>query len=70
MTIAQLCDHFEQRELAKPKRRTAPIILTPAEIKALVSGLAIRERTLVLLAATTGFAAKRVIRLKVGRYRL
>jgi hypothetical protein len=30
------------------------MILTPAEIKALVSGLAIRERALVLLAATAG----------------
>lgn len=28
------------------KRRTAPVILMPAEIKALINGLAIRERTL------------------------
>jgi site-specific recombinase XerD len=33
------------------KRRTAPSVFTPAEIKALVDGLALRERTLVLLAA-------------------
>jgi integrase len=32
------------------KRRTPPAILVPAEIKALIHGLAIRERTLVLLA--------------------
>ena len=36
------------------KRRTAPTVLTPAEIKALLNGLAVRERTLVLLAASTG----------------
>ncbi len=36
------------------KRRTTPSVLTPAEIKALLSGLGLRERTLVLLAASTG----------------
>jgi integrase len=36
------------------KRRTTPAILMPAEIKALINGLALRERTLVLLAASTG----------------
>ena len=46
------------------KRRAAPIILTPAEIKALVSGLAIRERTLVLLAATTGLRQSELFGLK------
>ncbi|MGB8988304.1 MAG: site-specific integrase, partial [Candidatus Sulfotelmatobacter sp.] len=34
------------------KRRTPPAILVPAEIKALIDGLALRERTLVLLAAS------------------
>lgn len=48
------------------KRRAAPIILTPAEIKALVSGLAIRERTLVLLAATTGLRQSELFCLKWG----
>jgi integrase len=33
------------------KRRTPPAILVPTEIKALIDGLALRERTLVLLAA-------------------
>lgn len=33
------------------KRRTPPATLVPAEIKALIDGLALRERTLVLLAA-------------------
>jgi len=36
------------------KRRTAPTVLMPAEIKALVDKLRIRERTLVLLAVSTG----------------
>jgi integrase len=36
------------------KRRSAPSVLTPAEIKALLGGLNLRERTLVLLAASTG----------------
>ena len=36
------------------KRRTTPSVLTPAEIKALLSGLGLSERTLVLLAASTG----------------
>ena len=35
------------------KRRTPPATLEPAEIKALIDGLALRERTLVLLAAST-----------------
>jgi site-specific recombinase XerD len=36
------------------KRRKVPIVLMPAEIKALVNCLGVRERTLVLLAASTG----------------
>ncbi len=36
------------------KRRAAPSVLTPTEIKALLGGLNQRERTLVLLAASTG----------------
>jgi integrase len=36
------------------KRKAAPNILTPDEIKTLMDGLATRERTLVLLAASTG----------------
>jgi hypothetical protein len=38
------------------KRLRVPVILLPAEIKALVNCLALRERTLVLLAASTGAA--------------
>jgi integrase len=48
------------------KRRTVPVILTPAEIKALVDGLAIRERTLVLLAASTGLRQSEIFGLKWG----
>jgi integrase len=40
------------------KRRTAPSILLPAEIKALINNLKIRERTLVLLAASTGLQSE------------
>ena len=36
------------------KRRKTPCVLTPAEIRVLADGLAVRERTLVLLAASTG----------------
>src|SRR5215467_9446433 len=36
------------------KRRSTPNVLTPAEIKALLNGLDLRERTLVLLVASTG----------------
>jgi integrase len=36
------------------KRNKTPCVLTPAEIRVLADGLATRERTLVLLAASTG----------------
>ena len=36
------------------KRRSTPSVLTPVEIKALLGGLRLRERTLVLLAVSTG----------------
>jgi integrase len=36
------------------KRSKTPCVLNPAEIKALADGLATRERTMVLLAASTG----------------
>jgi len=48
------------------KRRTAPTILLPAEIKALIDGLALRERTLVLLAASTGLRQSEIFGLKWG----
>ena len=48
------------------KRRTPPTILVPAEIKALIDGLALRERTLVLLAASTGLRQSEIFGLKWG----
>jgi len=44
------------------KRRTPPATLVPAEIKALIDGLALRERTLVLLAASTGLRQSEIPR--------
>ena len=46
------------------KRRSAPDVLTAAEIKALVDHLALRERTLVLLAAATGLRQSELFGLK------
>jgi integrase len=46
------------------KRRTAPNVLTPNEIKALVDSLALRERTLVILAVSTGLRQSELFALK------
>jgi integrase len=46
------------------KRRSAPDVLTAAEIKALVDHLPLRERTLVLLAAATGLRQSELFGLK------
>jgi integrase len=46
------------------KRRRAPAVLMPAEIKALVDNLSIRERTLVLLAVSTGLRQSELFGLK------
>jgi integrase len=48
------------------KRRRTPIVLMPAEIKALVDNLTIRERTLVLLAVSTGLRQSELFGLKWG----
>jgi integrase len=48
------------------KRRRVPIGLLPTEIKALVEGLGIRERTQVLLAAFTGLRQSEIFGLKWG----
>jgi integrase len=48
------------------KRRTAPSVLTPPEIKALTEGLALRERTLVLIAASTGLRQSELFGLRWG----
>jgi integrase len=46
------------------KRRRAPTVLMPAEIKALMDNLGIRERTLVLLAISTGLRQSELFGLK------
>jgi integrase len=48
------------------KRRRAPIVLIPAEIKALVDHLSLRERTLTLLAVSTGLRQSELFGLKWG----
>jgi integrase len=48
------------------KRRSTPSVLTPAEIKALLSGLGLRERVLVLLVASTGLRQSELFGLKWG----
>lgn len=48
------------------KRRTSPNVLTPYEIKTLVDGLELREKTLVLLAASTGLRQSELFGLKWG----
>src|SRR5262249_25073844 len=47
-------------------RRSAPSVLTPPEIKALIDSLSFRERTLVLLAASTGLRQSELFGLKWG----
>src|ERR1035437_5056586 len=46
------------------KRRTPPIVLTPVEVKELLDRLALREQTLVLLAASTGLRQSELFGLK------
>lgn len=48
------------------KRRRPPTVLVPGEIKALVDNLDVRERTLVLLAASTGLRQSEMFGLKWG----
>ncbi len=48
------------------KRRRPPTVLVPSEIKALVDNLDVRERTLVLLAASTGLRQSEMFGLKWG----
>ena len=48
------------------KRKKTPSVLTPAEIRVLADGLASRERTLVLLAASTGLRQSELFGLKWG----
>jgi integrase len=48
------------------KRKTAPNLLTSDEIRTLVNGLELREKTLVLLAASTGLRQSELFGLKWG----
>ncbi len=48
------------------KRRAAPNVLNPVEVKLLLDNLALRERTLVLLAASTGLRQSELFALKWG----
>lgn len=48
------------------KRRTAPSVLAPFEIKALLDNLGLRERALVLLAASTGLRQSELFGVKWG----
>ncbi len=48
------------------KRRTVPSVLAPSEIKALLDNLALRERALVLLAASTGLRQSELFGMKWG----
>jgi integrase len=48
------------------KRNKAPCVLSPTEIRVLADGLATRERTLVLLAASTGLRQSELFGLQWG----
>jgi integrase len=48
------------------KRKSAPSVLTPPEIKSLIDSLRFRERTLVLLATSTGLRQSELFGLKWG----
>jgi integrase len=61
----ELFDHNPIRFVRQSaKRRRTPDVLTGPEIKALIKNLAIRERTLVLLAASTGLRQGELFGLK------
>ena len=46
------------------KRRSPPVVLSPCEIRTLLEGLKIRERTLVFIAASTGIRQSELFALK------
>jgi integrase len=48
------------------KRRSPPVVLTPVEIRTLLEGLKIRERTLVFIAASTGIRQSELFALQWG----
>ena len=61
----EICDHNPiQWVRQSAKRRTAPDILTSSEVQSLLANLRGRERTLVLLAVTTGLRRSELFALK------
>ena len=61
----EICDHNPiQWVRQSAKRRTAPDILTSSEVQSLLANLRGRERTLVLLAVTTGLRRSEIFALK------
>lgn len=61
----ELCDHNPiQWVRQSAKRRSAPDILTSSEVQSLLANLRGRERTLVLLAVTTGLRRSELFALK------
>jgi integrase len=48
------------------KRKSAPVVLTPGEIRTLLEGLKIREKTLVFIAASTGIRQSELFALRWG----
>jgi integrase len=62
-TLGGLSPVASVRQIAK---RSRPTVLVSSEIKALVDNLDVRERTLVLLAASTGLRQSEMFGLKWG----
>jgi integrase len=64
------CEFFDRNPIHPvrqgAKRKKVPCVLTPAEIKMLVDALSLRERTLVLLAASAGLRQSELFGLKWG----
>ena len=61
----ELCDRNRiQWVRQSAKRRSAPDILTSSEVQELLANLRFRERTLVLLAVTTGLRRSELFALK------
>ena len=61
----EICDRNPIRLVRQSaKRRTAPVVLSASEVQRLIAALAIRERTLVLLAFGTGLRMSELFALK------
>ena len=65
---ARRYDFFDRNPISfvrqSAKRKAAPVILRPAEIRTLLEGLGIREKTLVFIAASTGLRQSELFALK------